>query len=131
MPIVSAPLCPNCQGAVDLEPLWKVAATNRQNHLIGEIGIRCLSCGARLRIARARASWGSFALMGLMLILFGVCADRLASTGRFSPNVAFGIMVVPLLALGFGISRDAPRLVSLRLAHNGEQLAYSLERVGI
>ena len=126
MPLLSPPRCPQCSGDVPLEPLWRVAPTNRSNFLVGDIGIQCPHCGARLRILQGRASWGVFFLFLAALFLVGGVTDYFVRAGVLPRGAFLGVFVL-LVILSSPVTRAAPRLVSLRVAYDGEILRFPLD----
>jgi uncharacterized membrane protein len=116
---------------VDLKPLWKVAATNRQNYLVGDVGIRCGNCGTRLRIVQDPAKWGSFVGFFVVLITGNELSDYMQDAGILGKNLALAFVLVFLVIIAAVLGRAAPRLVTLRLAGELDKLEYPLERNGI
>jgi len=126
MPLLSPPRCPQCSGEVPLEGLWRVAPTNRSNFLMHDTGIQCPHCGARLRILQGRASWGTFLLLVTALFLVGGMAEHLVKAGVLPRGSFLGAFVL-LVMLSWPLTRSAPRLVTLRVAYDGEILEYPLD----
>ena len=96
-----------------------------------DTGIRCPHCGTRLRILQGRASWGVFFLFLSALFLAGEVADHLANAGALPKNGAFLGAFVVLVILSLPVTRAAPRLVTLRVAYDGESLEYPLDTEGL
>jgi hypothetical protein len=128
MSLLSPPRCPQCSGDVPLEALWRVAPTNRQNYLAGDFGIQCPQCGARLRILQGRASWGTFLLLVAAMFLACGVAEHLEKVGVLPKGSFLGAAVLVVI-LSWPVTRSAPRLVTLRLAYDGEILEYPLDTV--
>lgn len=126
MPLLAPPRCPQCSGDVPLEGLWRVARTNRSNFLVHDTGIRCPHCGVRLRILQGRASWGTFLVFLTALFIAGEVTDRLVRAGVLPKGAFLGLFVL-LVIISWPVTRSAPRLVTLRVAYDGEALEYPLD----
>jgi len=72
------------------------------------------------------SGWLTF-LAVIALVVAGELADHLARAGVISTNAAFLGAFVLLAILSWPVTRSIPRLVTLRVAYDGEILQFPLD----
>jgi hypothetical protein len=127
MPVLAQPRCPQCLGEVPLKGLWWAARTNHFGFLIGKVGVRCSSCGAKLRVLENRVIASVIAAY-LVLIASAIALGhaQLHDSHRHSGDETLPYVLIAVTALCLWQFYFARRLARLRFAQPGEALVFPL-----
>jgi hypothetical protein len=128
---IDPPCCPNCRSLIDLTELWQ-AAPKSGNTIIDRVAIACPVCGVKLRILQSRALVTRFlAIMvpfALMVISIFVAP---VARGSFDYKIRMGVFVVVSFGTVFLQRRKSPKLLTVRLLQDNENVCYPLARSSI
>jgi uncharacterized protein (DUF983 family) len=140
MSLLDYPRCPQCQGEVPIQRLYKEAPTLRGGLLIGDgsefggvftigtTGIVCPTCGAKLRVLQTGVAMAAMStLMIGMPILVGPFALLMAELAKTHDSGWLVLLLLPPAALVVILfNRLPPRFARLRLLGEGERAAFPL-----
>jgi hypothetical protein len=130
MMLLGDPPCPQCQAPVPLAGLWQRATKDRGGiFLIGQVGIGCPACEAKLRVLQANlaiAAVGSFAAFCAAFGVLGAIEHARVGAARQDLNL---LLIAPAI-VGWMLlfRRYGYRFARVRALEDGEKVAFPLSR---
>lgn len=125
------PRCPNCHSLIDLAELWQ-AAPKSGNTIVDRVAIACPVCGVKLRVLQSRAYVTrllAFMVPPVLMVISIFVAP--VTRGSIDYKIRMGIFMVVLFGIIFLQSRNNPRLLTVRLLQDNENVRYPLARSSI
>jgi hypothetical protein len=122
------PCCPNCHSLIDLTELWQ-AAPKSGNTVIDRVAIACPVCGVKLRVLQSRAFVTRVLAVMVPFALLMISAFVAPVTrGSIDYKIRMGIFAVVSFGAIFLQRRNNPRLLTVRLLQDNEDVRYPLAR---